>query len=47
MMESWDVTSLAISATQEKKTPRGILCVFRLLAIYTQLNISFQIHYVA
>ena len=31
----------------EKKPLSDILCVFRLLANYTQLNVSFQIHYVA
>ena len=31
----------------KKKPLRDILCVFRLLANYTQLNVSFQIHYVA
>ena len=35
------------SATQKKKPLCDILCVFRLLANYTQLNVSFQIHYVA
>ena len=28
----------------EKKTLRGILCVFRLLANYTQLDVSFRLH---
>ena len=36
-----------ISATQKKKMLRDIFCVFRLLANYTQLDVSFQIHYVA
>ena len=31
----------------QKKTRRGIFRIFRLLANYTQLDVSFQIHYVA
>ena len=36
-----------MSATQKKNPLRDIFCVFRLLANYTQLDVSFQIHYVA
>ena len=36
-----------LRALQRRTINRDIFCVFRLLANCTQLNVSFQIHYVA